>query len=147
MSEAREIAAINMARDLCLKLIERRALSPDQLAGAMSLLTAAAVNLFAETDDGDGLWLVRLGRDFTLKLIERGQVAGAQAAAVALGENTRLAIETAAGLAPEVKIPALNAARDLVLKMTETGRLSKNGMADLFREIALSVGDKELRKN
>jgi hypothetical protein len=133
-------AAINLARDICLKLIERRAISPEHLADALTLLTTAAANLFVETADGDGLWLLRLGRDFTLKMIERNQIATAQAAALALVENTHLAAETAALLAPEKRTTALNAARDLTLKMAETGRLSKNGVADLFKEIARAVG-------
>lgn len=138
----RENAAINLARDICLKLIEGRGISPEQLAPSLSLLTVAAQNLFAETRDGDGLWLLRLGRDFTLKMIERKQIATAQAAAQALVENTRLAAETAATLTAEKRLTALNAARDLTLKMTETGRLSKNAFGDLFKEIAQAVGGK-----
>ncbi len=145
-NSAAENAAINLARDLCLKLIERRSLSPEQLAASLSLLSAAARNLFAEIEDGDGLWLVRLGRDFTLKMIERGQIANAQAAALALVENTRLAAETAAELPPPARIAAVGAARDLALKMAETGRLSRSGLGDLFKEIARAAGGVDVEK-
>lgn len=132
-------AAINMARDLCLRLIERRALAPGQVAAAMALLAVAAQNALDAAGDGDGLWLARLGRDLTLKMIERGFLASPADAAAALGQNTRLAAETAALLPPGTRAAALNAAKDLTLKMAETGRLSKTGLAGLFREIATGL--------
>jgi len=145
VNDSQKIAAINLARDLCLKLLERRALAPDQLAGAMSLITVAAENLIQETKDGDGLWLVRLARDFTLKYIERGLIGSAQAAAVGLAETGDMVTAVAARLSPNLGAPALNAARDLTLKMLETGRLSRAAAPALFEELALAVGQADLK--
>ncbi len=142
MGDPNRAAAINMARDITLKLIERRAVAPDQLAGGLSLLITAAENLLRELDDGDGLWLARLARDCTLKMIECRLVAGFQAAAASLGENGRLAARTAATLDPALAPAALNAARDLALKMLETGRISRAGLPELFAELAGAVAEK-----
>ncbi len=135
-------AAVNLARDLALKLVERRAVGPDQLAGGLSLLITAAENLFREIDDGRGLWLVRLARDFTLKTIECRLVASFPAAAAALAEYGRMAAQTAAGLDRDLAPAALNAAKDLTLKLLENGRLSRAGLPDLFAELARSIAEK-----
>ena len=140
MGQANRSAAINLARDLTMKLIERRAVAPDQLAAGVKLLAVAAENLFRELDDGNGLWLVRLARDCTLKMIERNLVGSVEAAAVSLGENGRLAAATAAGLDPEVASAALNTARDLSLKFLETGRVTRASWPALFEELALALG-------
>ncbi|MDR2946234.1 MAG: hypothetical protein LBV79_05760 [Candidatus Adiutrix sp.] len=133
-------AAVNLARDLALKLVERRAVAPDQLAAGLKLLTVAAENVLRETDDGHGLWLVRLARDCTLKMIERNLAATVEAAAVSLGENARLAVAVAARLDQALAPAALNAARDLSLKFLETGRVTKSAWPQLFEEVALAVG-------
>lgn len=133
-------AAVNLARDLALKLVERRAVGPDNLAAGLKLLTVAAENLFRELDDGRGLWLVRLARDCTLKMIERNLIGSVESAAVSLGENGRLAAAIAARLDPALAPAALNTARDLSLKFLETGRVTKASWAALFEELALAVG-------
>jgi hypothetical protein len=75
-------AAVNLARDICLRLIERRTLAPEQLPGALSLLAQAAENLMAaETGGPEGLFSARLARDLTLKCIERNLVGTVQGAA------------------------------------------------------------------
>ena len=135
----RRNAAVNMARDICLKLIERRAVAPENLNGAMSLLAAAAEALFEEINDGDGLWLVRMARDFTLKMVERNFIGTVQAAALALNENGRMLAAAAAGLDPALAPTALGAARDLSLKLLETGRLSRTALPDFFRDLASSL--------
>lgn len=136
-------AAVNLARDLTMKLVERRAVAPDQLAAGLKLLTVAAENLFLELDDGNGLWLVRLARDCTAKMIERNLVGSVEAAAVSLGDNGRLAARIAAELDPDLAPAALNTARDLSLKFLETGRVSKSSWPDLFEELALAVGGRK----
>ncbi len=139
MPQSHRIVCINLSRDICLKLVERRSLAPEQLTGAMGLLTTAAENLFKEIDDGGGLYLVRLARDFTLKLIECNLVASVQTAAAALGETGRLAAEVAAQLDRRLAPVALNTARDLTLKLLETGRLSRTSLPATFAELARSV--------
>lgn len=140
MSGAKQNASINLARDICLKLIERRAIAPDQLAGAMALLSGNAEKLFLETRDGGGLWLVRLGRDLTVKMIECSLIGSLGAASAALTENVRLLAGISARLDRESAPAALNAARDLSLKLLETGRLSRAALPELLEELALSVG-------
>ncbi len=135
-------AALNMARDICLKLIERRAVAPENLAGSMALLTASLTALFKETKDGDGLWLVRMARDFTLKKIERNFVGTPQAAADSLTDNGRMLAAAAAGLKARSAPAAMGAARDLSLKLLETGRLSRAALPDFFVELAWSLGRK-----
>lgn len=139
MPETHRIAAINMSRDICLKLVERRTLAPDQLTAAMSLLTTSAQNMFREINDPNGLYLMRLARDFTIKLIERNLISSAQAAAAALGENGRMAAEVSARLDPQLAPAAMNIARDLALKLLETGRLSLASLPAMFEELARSV--------
>ena len=145
MGETNRAAAVNLARDLALKLVERRAVAPDNLAAGLKLLTVAAENLFRELDDGRGLWLARLARDCTLKMIERNLVGSVEAAAVSLGENGRLAAGLAAKLDPALAPAALNAARDLSLKFLETGRVTKASWPVLFEELALAVGRPDRR--
>lgn len=142
MGESNRAAAVNLARDLTLKLIERRVASPDQLAGGLSLLTTAAENLFREIDDGQGLWLVRLARDFTLKTIECRLVASFPTAAAALAEYGRMVDQVAAGLDRDLAPVALNAAKDLTLKLLESGRLTRAGLPELFAELARSIAEK-----
>lgn len=142
MGEPNRAACVNLARDLTLKLIERRAASPDQLAGGLSLLITAAENLFRELDDGHGLWLVRLARDFTLKTIECRLVAGFPAAGVALAEYGRMAAQAAAGLERDLAPVALNTAKDLTLKLLESGRVSRAGLPDLFAELVRAIAEK-----
>jgi|GEM_PF-2627410 len=143
MPESHRIAAINMSRDICLKLVERRSLAPNQLTAAMSLLTTSAQNMFREIDDPNGLYLMRLARDFTIKLIERNLINNVQAAAAALGENGRMAAEVSARLDPRLAPAALNTARDLALKLLETGRLSLASLPALFEEVARSVAGEQ----
>ena len=143
MIKANRPAAVNLARDLALKLVERRAAAPDQLAAGLKLLTVSAENLLRELDDGNGLWLVRLARDCTLKMIERNLIGSVEGAAVSLGENGRLAAGIAARLDPALAPAALNAARDLSLKYLETGRGTKASWPGLFEELALAVGGSE----
>lgn len=145
MPEMHRIAAINMARDICLKLVERRTLAPDQLTAAMSLLTTSAQNMFREIDDPHGLYLMRLARDFTVKLIERNLINNVQAAAAALSENGRMVAEVAARLDPRLAPAALNSARDLALKLLETGRLSLASLPAMFEELARSVAGEQAR--
>lgn len=145
MSELHRIAAINMSRDICLKLVERRTLAPDQLTAAMSLLTTSAQNMFREIDDPNGLYLMRLARDFTVKLIERNLISNVQAASASLGENGRMAAEVSARLDPRLAPAALNTARDLTLKLLETGRLSLASLPALFEEVARSVAGEQAR--
>lgn len=139
MTNINRSASIGIARDLALKLIERRAASPDQLAAGLKLLTLAADNLFLELQDGDGLWLVRLARDCTIKMIERNLIGSLETAALGLAENGRLMARIATGLDLETRAAAMNTARDLSLKFLETGRVSKSGWAELFQELAHSL--------
>lgn len=145
MPESHRIAAINMSRDICLKLVERRTLAPDQLTAAMSLLTTSAQNMFREIDDPNGLYLMRLARDFTIKLIERNLIGNVQAAAAALGENGRMAAEVSARLDPRLAPAALNSARDLALKLLETGRLSLASLPAMFEELAQAIAGEQAR--
>ena len=140
LKQINRAAAINIARDLCLKLIERRTIAPEQLSGCLAFLTVAVENLFQEIDDGDGLWLVRLARDLTLKMIERNLAASPQAVAEALAHNGAMVAAVAGSLEPKAAPAALNAARDLCLKLLETGRLNRSALPELFAELAQSVG-------
>jgi hypothetical protein len=139
MNPASRNAAVNLARDLCLKLLEHRAIAPEQLGEALLLLRGAAEKLLGELDDGRGLWLLRLARDLTLKLIERNLISSARSAAQNLDENGRWLKALAARLEPELAPTALAAARDLTLKLLETGRLSRAGLPPLFEELALNL--------
>lgn len=145
MPESHRIAAINMSRDICLKLVERRTLAPDQLTSAMGLLTTAAQDMFREINDPNGLYLMRLARDFTVKLIERNLISNVQAAAAALGENGRMAAEVSARLDPQLAPAALNTARDLALKLLETGRLSLASLPAMFEQLARAVAGEQAR--
>ena len=130
-------AAVNLARDLCLRLIERRTISPEQLPGALGLLARAAENLMAAEAGGPGgVYAARLARDMTLKLIERNLVSTAQAAAESLAENWRLVRRAAEGLPPVSAPAALAAARDLALKFLETGRLGRAEWPEMFTRLA-----------
>lgn len=139
MTTSNRSAAINIARDLCMKLIERRTISPDQLPAALAFLTVAAENLFREANDGGGLWLVRLARDLTLKIVERNLASSLQSVAETLAENGRMVASVAAGLDQAAAPAALNAARDLCLKLLETGRLTRSALPGLFAELAQSA--------
>lgn len=140
MFTAHRAPAINIARDLCLKMLERRCLSPDNLPDALALLALTAENLLRETEDGRGLWLVRLARDLTVKLIERNLISSVQQAAENLADNCRMLAPLAACLEPQAAAAALAAARDLCLKLLETGRLSRANLPDFFQRLALSCG-------
>jgi hypothetical protein len=130
-------ASVNLARDLCLRLIERRTLAPEQLPGALSLLARAAENLMAdETGGPDGLFPARLARDLTVKLIERNFVVTVPGTAESLAENWRLVRRAAEGLPPASAPAALGAARDLALKFMETGRLGRADWPDMFIRLA-----------
>ena len=130
-------AAVNLARDLCLRLIERRTLAPEQLPGALSFLARAAENLMAaETGGPDSLFPARLARDLTLKLIERNMVVTIQGTAESLAENWRLVRRAAEGLPPASAQAALGAARDLALKFLETGRLARADWPEMFVRLA-----------
>ena len=131
-------AAINLARDLCLRLIERRAVSPEQLPAALDFLTRAAENLMA-ADAPDGLYAVRLARDLTLKLIERNLVGTVERTAESLAENWRLVRRAAEGLPPAAAPAALAAARDLALKFLETGRIGRADWPKLFIRLAQAI--------
>ncbi|MDR1921020.1 MAG: hypothetical protein LBS31_04660 [Candidatus Adiutrix sp.] len=141
MPDEKRAAALSLARDLCLKMIERRSIAPEQLPGALSLLTVAAENVFAQTRDGAGLWVVRLARDFTLKAIERNQVAGPTAAAAYLAEFAFMIYGTAQKLHGADLQGPLSAAKDLVLKLLETGRISSGAVPALFEELALAASE------
>jgi hypothetical protein len=137
-------AAVNLARDLCLRLIERRTMSPEQLPGALGLLARAAENLMAAEAGGqEGLFPARLARDLTLKLIERNLVGTAPAAAESLAENWRLVRRAADGLPPALAPAALTAARDLALKFLETGRLGRAEWPEMFVRLARAAAGKE----
>ena len=130
-------AAVNLARDICLRLIERRTISPEQLPGALGFLARAAENLMAaETGGPEGLYAARLARDITLKLIERNLVGTAPAAAESLAENWRLVRRAAEGLPPASAPVALAAAKDLALKFLETGRLGRAEWPEMFIRLA-----------
>lgn len=132
-------ASINLARDLCLKLIERRALSPAQLPVVIQPMVVSIDTLFQELDDGNGLWLVRLARDITLKMIERNQVASLEAALSTLKESVQMLDRLTRDLDPELAVAALNLARDLSLKFLEAGRLSRASFPDFFAQTARAV--------
>lgn len=142
MPESHRIICINISRDLCLKLIERRAMSPDQLSNSMRLLTTAAENLFLDIHEPAGIPVLRLARDITVKLTELGMVGSVQSAAVTLAENGRMVAEVAGQLDLTLAPSALKTARDLTLKMLETGRLSRTSLPALFEELAISVVEK-----
>jgi hypothetical protein len=130
-------AAVNLARDICLRLIERRTIAPEQLPGTLGFLARAAENLMAAEAGGpEGLYPARLARDLTLKLIERNLVGTAQGAAESLAENWRLVRRAAEGLPPASAPAALNAARDLALKFLETGRLGRADWPEMFLRLA-----------
>jgi hypothetical protein len=130
-------AAVNLARDLCLRLIERRTLAPEQLPGALGFLALAAENLMAAEAGGpESLYPARLARDLTLKLIERNLVGTVQATAESLAENWRLVRRAAEGLPPAAAPAALGAARDLALKFLETGRLGRTEWPEMFIRLA-----------
>jgi hypothetical protein len=130
-------AAVGLARDLCLRLVERRVISPEQLPGALGLLAGAAENLMAAEAGGPGgVYAARLARDMTLKLIERNLVGSASAAAESLAENWRLVRRAAEGLPPASAPAALAAARDLALKFLETGRLGRAEWPEMFIRLA-----------
>jgi hypothetical protein len=133
-------AAVTLARDICLRLIEHRALAPEQLPGALGSLARAAENLMAAEAGGpDGLYPARLARDMTLKLIERNLVGTAEGAAESLAENWRLVRRAAEGLPPDLAPAALGAARDLALKFLETGRLGRADWPEMFLRLARSA--------
>ena len=142
-------AAVNLSRDLCLRLIERRTIAPDQLLGALSFLARSAENLMAAEAGGSaGLYSARLARDLTLKLIERNLVGTVQGTAESLAENWRLVRRAAEGLPPALAPTTLEAARDLALKFLETGRLGRAEWPEMFIRLArglagLTEGDRE----
>ena len=141
-------AAVNLARDLCLRLIERRTLAPEQLPGALSLLARAAENLMAaETGGPDGLFPARLARDLTVKLIERNFVVTVQGTAESLAENWRLVRRAAEGLPPASAPAALSAARDLALKFMETGRLGRADWPEMFFRLARAAAGLPVETN
>jgi len=141
-------AAVNLARDLCLRLIERRTLAPEQLPGALSLLARAAENLMAaETGGPDGLFPARLARDLTVKLIERNFVVTVQGTAESLAENWRLVRRAAEGLPPASAPAALGAARDLALKFMETGRLGRADWPEMFIRLARAAAGLPVETN
>ncbi|MDR2935523.1 MAG: hypothetical protein LBV70_06580 [Candidatus Adiutrix sp.] len=130
-------AAVNLARDICLRLIEHRGLAPEQLPWALGFLARAAENLMAAEAGGpEGLYPARLARDMTLKLIERNLSATVEGAAESLAENWRLVRRAAEGLPPASAPAALAAARDLALKFLETGRLARADWPDMFLRLA-----------
>ncbi|MDR0881143.1 MAG: hypothetical protein LBP55_01160 [Candidatus Adiutrix sp.] len=139
MPESHRIACINLSRDICLRLVERRSLAPEQLTEAMNFLTVSAENLFHDLGAPKGLYLVRLARDFTLKLIERNLIGNVQAAASSLVEYGQMAADISAQLDPALAQVALNTARDLTLKLLETGRLSRPSLPALFEKLAHTV--------
>ena len=140
MSAARP-AAVNLARDLCLRLIEHRTIAPENLPGALSFLARAAENLMAAEAGGpEGLYPARLARDLTLKLIERNLVGTVEGAAESLAENWRLVRLAAEGLPPASAPAALGAARDLALKLLETGRLGRADWPEMFIRLAKAAG-------
>ena len=147
MPQSHRLVCINISRDLCLKLIERRAMPPDQLSGSMRFLSTAAENLYQELNEPTGVPVVGLARDITVKLVELNLVGSVQAAAVALAENGRMVAEVASQLDTKTAPPALKTARDLTLKMLETGRLGRNSLPALFEELAVSVSEKAARRD
>jgi hypothetical protein len=130
-------AAGNLARDLGLRLSERGTMAPDQLPDALCFLARAAESLMAAEAGGQaGLFPARLARDLTLKLIERNQVGTVQAAAESLAENWGLVRRAAEGLPADAAPASLGAARDLALKLLETGRLGRTEWPEMFIRLA-----------
>ena len=119
---------------------------PDQLSGSMRFLSTAAENLYRELKEPEGVPVVGLARDITVKLVELNLVGSVQAAALALAENGRMVAEVASQLDLKTAPPALKTARDLTLKMLETGRLGRNSLPALFEELAVSVAEKAAKK-
>lgn len=146
MSQSHRLVCINISRDICLKLIERRAMSPDQLSGSMRFLSTAALNLCRQLNELSGVPVIGLARDITVKMVELNMVSNVQAASVALAEYGQMVAEVASQLDVKTAPSALKAARDLTLKMLETGRLGRNSLPALFEELAVSLAEKASEK-
>ena len=128
-------AAANLAKDLCLKMIEHRSLGPDNLASALKLLNHCAQNLFLEINDDDGPYILRLARDFTLKSIERKQVSAPEDVAVLLNQNAHLLFNLAQKFSKEDLELKFQVARDLSLKLLETGRLGFKDLPEMLEDL------------
>jgi hypothetical protein len=126
--------ALALARDLCSKLLERRALGPGQLEEALRAFGEKGRAILA--DSREAFPALRLAGEITGRLIERGRLSSVSAALESLGQNARAVKEAAASLPPEKAGPAIKAAQDLVLKLLETNAISPGAVKDSLRELS-----------
>ncbi|MDR1109395.1 MAG: hypothetical protein LBP92_01540 [Deltaproteobacteria bacterium] len=122
---------LRLAREICLRLVERRVLSAVRLPGALAEVGSVAASLSA--GNGPHRVLASAG-DLVLRLIERGRLGTPQAASEALMELNSTLLAIAAGLPAHKAGTALRSAVDLALKLLET---NSSGPEPLGRTLAL----------
>ncbi|MDR2422613.1 MAG: hypothetical protein LBE01_04470 [Deltaproteobacteria bacterium] len=130
-----------LARDLCLKLIEKRGLSASHLSKALSDLAAVGQAIFAESESLPGVPLLRLAGALTACQIDKGWIGKTASVAENLAQNARVIIAAARPLPPARAKEILSLALSLIIKLVETTGVSSATMEGVFQEIVASLRD------
>ncbi|MDR2141947.1 MAG: hypothetical protein LBR11_09210 [Deltaproteobacteria bacterium] len=132
--------ALALARDLSLKLLERRAISATTLPEALSALAATGQSALLQSPPIPGLPILRLAGTLTATQIERGWLGRTAAVAESLSQNAQLLKEIASKLPPDRAKEILSLTLSLIVKLMETNGVSPSGWPAIFEELALTLG-------
>jgi hypothetical protein len=137
---AQETLALNIARDLALKFLERRSVSPGRIPGFIGYIGKNCRDLLQS--DGEGpLPLLRPAAAITARLIERGSLSGNEAVWLNLSGNLKILKEIAETLPPERAMEILRNSVALLLKTLETRTLGADSVKTYLESLAKSAAE------
>ncbi|MDR1578652.1 MAG: hypothetical protein LBT86_10595 [Deltaproteobacteria bacterium] len=126
-----------LARDLCLKLLDRRNLSAANLPQALIDLAETGQEI---VDAGPPGWpLLRLAGTLTVCQIDRGWIGNVAAVQERLKQNAQLTRKAIAHQSPEKAKELLQLTVSLAIKLIETNGVSSGNWEPTFLEIAKTL--------
>ena len=128
--------SLQLAREICQKLIERRLLGASQVAGSLEWLGAG---LRAMGENESAKPAMKWAGELTLRLVEQGRARTPQIALDTMGEIVDGLGRITGKLSPEKAPQALRAAVDLALKLLEVHFISQNQLLGTIESLALAA--------
>ncbi|MDR1085791.1 MAG: hypothetical protein LBP22_13300 [Deltaproteobacteria bacterium] len=127
--------ALTVARDLSLKMLERRSLSAGNLAEALKTLYQTGQEVVQKSSACPGLPLLRLAASVTLAQIEKDRLGKAEAVTESLKINAEFILNAISTVPPTKAKIILPHVQALILKMLETNALSSANLSSMIEEL------------